>query len=67
MDITNNKFTTDKWYISNDEPYVFGELQAGLHLMSKRSFTFFDNKEDFLSELGILGIEYNTNGFSEEI
>jgi hypothetical protein len=58
MDITDNKFTTDKWYISTDEPYVFGELQAGLHLMSKRSFTFYDNKEDFESKLDELGIEY---------
>ena len=67
MEITNYSFDFDKWYISNDEPYIFGVLKSGLYLNSKRFFVFFDNKEDFLSELGILGIEYNTNGFSEEI
>jgi len=58
MDITNYSFDVNKWYISNDEPYIFGTLQSGLYLNSKRSFTFYDNKEDFESKLDELGLKY---------
>ena len=59
MQITNYSFDVDKWYISNNEPYVFGKLNTGLHLTSKRLFTFYDNEEDFLDKLNELGLEFN--------
>ena len=58
MEIKEYSFDVDKWYISDSEPYIFGKLNTGLHLTSKRSFTFHDNKEYFERKLDELGLEY---------
>jgi hypothetical protein len=58
MEIKDYSFDVTKWYISDNEPYIFGKLQSGLHLMSQRSFTFYDNKDDFLNKLDELGLEF---------
>jgi hypothetical protein len=45
--INKHQYTTDKWYVSKMQPYIYNKLDAGLVLSSKREFLWFDNESDY--------------------
>lgn len=47
MMIKDYKYIVDKWYVSTDEHYIQGKLDAGLTLSTKRELIWFDTEESY--------------------